>query len=205
MDAAGEARGGMLGGVKRRLFAIAAGISLLTGLGSLGLIIRGHWHFEMWGVKTANESATLVKMSRIFLDGDWIEYVWNRTEYPDGSAGARVGNGYFHEELMRPGGELPEEEDDHFVMFYDSHRRKIPAELGSGRWEHEVQFSVHLWPVAFLSLVLPIGWLFAALRRRRLLNQGRCPACGYDLRASKDRCPECGKAIARSEIVRNKS
>ena len=28
-------------------------------------------------------------------------------------------------------------------------------------------------------------------RRRRL---GRCPACGYDLRATPGRCPECGTA-----------
>src|SRR4051794_1311950 len=34
------------------------------------------------------------------------------------------------------------------------------------------------------------GWRRA--RRRRLIEHGRCPVCGYDLRGSPDQCPECG-------------
>src|SRR4051794_26784457 len=54
MHDAAEAIAVMLVCVKRKLFSIAATTSLLICLSALGLILRGHWHFEMWGVKTAN-------------------------------------------------------------------------------------------------------------------------------------------------------
>jgi hypothetical protein len=57
---------------------------------------------------------------------------------------------------------------------------------------------VPCWSVILCTLLLPAqyvrGWL---QRRRKKARQraGLCVACGYDLRASKDRCPECGTAI----------
>jgi hypothetical protein len=60
----------------------------------------------------------------------------------------------------------------------------------------ELQYTVHyLWVVAATG-ALAAARGFAFVRRLRRERQawlvGRCPACGYDLRATPDRCPECG-------------
>ena len=48
------------------------------------------------------------------------------------------------------------------------------------------------------AAALPLAWLasrtWRRMARRHLVRSGRCPACGYDLRASAGRCPECGAA-----------
>ena len=59
-----------------------------------------------------------------------------------------------------------------------------------------------LWPGFAINTIFyaAILWLlFAvplALRRRRRIKRGQCPACAYDLRgASHHACPECGAAV----------
>jgi hypothetical protein len=59
--------------------------------------------------------------------------------------------------------------------------------------EAEIFISVPDWLVLIIVGAYP-GWrLFRYLSRRRRYQDGMCPSCGYDLRATPDRCPECGK------------
>jgi hypothetical protein len=54
----------------------------------------------------------------------------------------------------------------------------------------------HAYAFAALA-VLPSAFLVRLLRRRRAARVGRCPSCGYDLRATPERCPECGTVTAK--------
>jgi hypothetical protein len=56
------------------------------------------------------------------------------------------------------------------------------------KWESSIPW----WLFLSFGVAPPIFTIFRRMLRSRNVRQGRCPSCGYDLRATPDRCPECG-------------
>ena len=52
--------------------------------------------------------------------------------------------------------------------------------------------AVRPWLPAVVFAVLPAMWLRRFLKARRARRLGLCASCGYDLRETPARCPECG-------------
>ena len=75
------------------------------------------------------------------------------------------------------------------------------ATLETGTLPPELDLWVLFAPTGPIQEVsVSSGWgddfLSLAERFDRAVRRGRCPACGYDLRATPGRCPECGTAAA---------
>ena len=57
----------------------------------------------------------------------------------------------------------------------------------------ESYLTLPYWSIALPAAAVGACGFAGALRRRARHRSGRCPACGYDLRATPERCPECGR------------
>ena len=86
--------------------------------------------------------------------------------------------------------------DDCWELGWKFEREDRPRSTTRRTWELTVPYGC----LMLLAAAVPGGRAGAVLVRRRVrgrrLRDGRCAACGYDLRASPGRCPECGAGWA---------
>jgi hypothetical protein len=113
------------------------------------------------------------------------------TPYPPDRAAAGVGWAYARRPpvpLIKRGG------------FFRNYERRLGVEVAwtPGRAGRAASIPTG-WLLALAALP-PAGWIRRRVRRAVRRARGRCPDCGYDLRASPGRCPECGTAAAEQEL-----
>jgi hypothetical protein len=82
------------------------------------------------------------------------------------------------------------------------HQTTDPSEVvahGESYTMLDVPFTVVILPIQAVVVVTAMMPTYVAVRYGRRAHRsraGRCPACGYDLRATPERCPECGAVPA---------
>ncbi len=172
--------------MKRKLFNLAAALSLVLFVAVCVLWVRSYWvaegvgwhgRFHECGLGWSRGTICFTRSDAFFgvhwEDGLGFRYEWDRAWDMGGwklLATARI---YWH-----------------WAGF--SHAYLVPGQLVSRLW------TVPIWSVVAGALVLPARWVMlhrGRWRRQERRSLGLCPTCAYDLRASPERCPECGTVV----------
>jgi hypothetical protein len=170
----------------RRLLRIAFNaltvISLLLALFVAGLWVRSYgrmdfFHYNCNGPMVGNVAGI----------GGFSSYGWLVVAVFDAPLGHKPRTPGFggRVQLLNPNDPATTTYIDRFEYGYTS------ATPGQG------QLTFRWWNVFLLTCILPATWGAMRYRRHQDVKAGRCPTCGYDLRATPDRCPECGAVLTR--------
>ena len=161
--------------MRRKLFTLAALLSLLLCIASAAMWVRSVWRGDLFTV--AGQRVCLIRSEPglIFVNISPAEpgrsSVWKHEAWPHASnwsAWSRLERrwwglaGFGHANGFTTSGQ--------------------PVD----------QFVVPYYCIVVVASLLPGLFLFDLLRKRRQSGVGRCRRCGYDLRATPNRCPECG-------------
>ena len=158
--------------MKRRLFTLAAAVSLLLCLAIAGLYVRAFtlrdeihtsvfWHDCM--IATFPHHVHFIVAEKPFRGPYPTSVTYGLEQYPSAPK-------YLRPRLSNTG-------------VY---------------WEISIPF----WLPLLFAAPLPAYAAVQGLYRRSLNCEDRCVACGYDLRATPEQCPECGLVPERTKSER---
>jgi hypothetical protein len=183
-------------GRRRRLLRILVNTSAATSLtlcmGTLGLWLRGRSTIDLITITDAREyrlrsenGFVLLTVQADYAGAPALERVrsWSARRFighlsvPMASGGPRLAPMPRYTRYDQPG--MARYTKSLTVPDYHEFRRVYRLYLP-------------LWLPSLAFAALPTLRLIVMVRAWRASEVGRCPACGYDLRATPDRCPECG-------------
>jgi hypothetical protein len=181
----------------RRLFTLLSALSLLLCVGTCVIWVRSCWvgdTLRVWcadelvrdGTWMTSDPGVVVQSGPTYeitfqMGTVWIEYDRGTR---DGTPVTRKGWRFLwqHRAARTLSWDAPTHVWDRIGFHYDS------------EWYTQNGFTTAgpLWFLFLMTVALPAAWLIRQRCYQKAQIGGRCPTCGYDLRATPDRCPECG-------------
>jgi hypothetical protein len=197
--------------MKRRLFNLMAGLSLLMCVATAVLWVRSHWVWDM---------PVLTALRLQGNDGRWVGLEFSSV---NGGLGLFVkvhhfGSEFFDVYRQQLNGDegprwmwttieslpgcTPHDWPSHLGFKLDPIETHTTGDNHTTYYERRRQYGVVVpdWSLVAIFAATPLCWI---VKRRRGRREGLCPKCGYDLRASSGRCPECGTAIVAQSEARS--
>jgi hypothetical protein len=181
--------------VRRRLFNLAALVSLVLCVAILALWLRSFWGLDYITYTTpiGRESRNFYSISTNHggFGFSWYHFAFaadDRAAFTEWSKGSFAPTGLVVE---RRSGLKTIHSPYQFDYEYKQQNLSPWGNAPPGTMtDRRIMFP--LWAPVVLLLPVPVIRLLQWRSRRRRHRAGHCPSCGYDLRATPDRCPECG-------------
>jgi hypothetical protein len=189
--------------VKRRIFNILTGLSLLLCVATAGLWMDSYWKLRVidWfhDVSSTNKLVDFGARATSFRGGVVLTFSRIEATMTGWINGLRVDRNAHKtletctkEEAINAGRTSYlnfKNGTSHLGFQLDSPRKHAN---GITTWAESV--AIPFWFPFILFASLPLWRLWLRHKRRIRAQHGKCQQCGYDLRATPDRCPECGTA-----------
>ena len=190
----------------RRLFTLLSAASLVLCAATCVLWARSHWHQDGFvfarGGRLTWGRCDRGKVALLTIDGD---------DGPDRAGRVRWGGRWDWGELPPVPGTIGwgREASDPYVRLGGFQYVRGTQEYLTSRTPFAIASRpfrlvvVPLWSPAAATAwpVLPLAArAVRRVRSRWVPEPGRCPVCGYNLRATPVRCPECGAVPAKNHI-----
>jgi hypothetical protein len=185
--------------VRRRLFNLAAAVSLVLCVATAALWVRSYQSQGWVKWKRCGSSHCYGLLFGSYPGRLAIEIEWQAADARPLQRWGAIRPPMSAEPGYRSwSGDTPASTDT-----YDTYAMTLPQRPDLRQFAGIAWYADHSYTSSWNLLVphryvmlaaaaLPLHWLWLACQATRRVRGNACVVCGYDLRATPDRCPECG-------------